>query len=145
MDTITLTTDHHEVITLSYEGDTLVEVIALQGRVYTHSYLEGGKLYVADPTAPYGTISSYTRQEVEQIALLGGKIHVYVEDLVNYTILPEWWTVECEIAVQGDAPDYPLSEESVGGEENSAAWGFISFIRDYLFKEVDDDTPWDEV
>jgi len=142
MDSITLTTNTNEVLTITYNGEKIIKVTALQGRVYTHSYLEGGQLYVADPAAPYGTISSYTRQEVEQIALLGGKIHVYVEDLVNYTILPSWWTVECEM--MEETPAWPLSEENIGGEENSFG-RFISFFRDHLFKEVDDDTPWDEV
>jgi hypothetical protein len=110
MRTVTLNTSFGAV-KLHYT-ETTIEKIEIGERVFTESYLDGGEIILSDYQAPYGVIWPLSFEQVENLSLTGGMVTLFADDLYSLRIVPDWWTVECQMAVEGDAPSWPLAEEA---------------------------------
>lgn len=130
-------------IVVHMDGDDVVR-IDCWGNQYTRSYLPGGKLIVSSIESPDRTIIHLSQEDMMKIYLNGGSFYAYVEDYAKFTVYPSWWSVEAAMAAEGDAPEWPLMEDDIGGDEGGGAFGLISLIAG-IIGQVGDDEEEDEV
>ena len=105
-----------EVI-ITWEGDEVASIL-LWGEEVSSSYLPEGKVVLAAclPSEWGQVIYPYSRKEVEELLLIGGKISVFADDLLTMEVVPSWWGVEHQMATEV-APSWPLAEDDIGGEK----------------------------
>lgn len=110
-----LTTKHTGTISIMWDGEAITQVTLGIGtkweRTITRSYLDDEKIVFSREDAPSGTIWPLSKGEIEEISLMGGKVMMYADDLYRLTVMPEWWTVECEMATEGECPEWTMSED----------------------------------
>lgn len=136
-------TKYTGTISVIWDGEQIVQVTLGIGtgwqKTITRSYLEDGQIIFSREDAPSGTILALNRQELEEVALMGGSVMLYADDLYRITVLPEWWSIECQMATEGECPPWPLVEEVTEG--NDLGQVIINRIREIISREDDED--WD--
>ena len=132
--TTTLSTTNGQ-LTLVMEGNNIISA-AIADLEMTESYLEDKKIVLSDGNAPHGVIVPLTAEDINNLLLVGGKVNLFAEDLFAMTVRPEWWTVECDMAIEGDAPEWPMAEDA---QANPLA-DIIDTIMGMLVIGDDDDT-----
>lgn len=100
------------------------------------SYL-GGPIVFGRGDAPSGAIWPLSMQELQEIALMGGSLQLFADDLYGVTVLPEWWTVECDMVVEGECPEWPLAEDNITNG-NDLGETIVQIIREIISREEDD-------
>lgn len=110
-----LTTKHSGTVVIGWMDDSIAQVTIGHGTTWektiTRSYLDDGKIVFSREDAPSGTIWPMSRCEIEEISLMGGKVNLHADDLYGLTVMPEWWTMECEMATESECPEWPMSED----------------------------------
>jgi hypothetical protein len=111
--------DNHskKEVVITWEGEDVASIL-LWGQKVTSSYLPEGKVVIAaDLPSEWGqVIYPYSRKEVEELLLTGGKIRIFADDLLSMEVTPSWWGVEHQMATEV-TPPWPLAEDAIGGEE----------------------------
>jgi hypothetical protein len=133
--TTTMTTIHGKVVMIDWDGEAVLSV-TLFGRTLTESYLDtvNHRIVFGASNTPCGVLLTLSRSQVEEIALCGGRIDLYADDLYGLDILPQWWNIECQMVSEGDAPAWPLSEDRTGGATEDTGGliaGLLSALIDY--------------
>lgn len=141
-----LTTKYSGTISILWNGETITQITIGQGtsweKTVTRSYLDDGKIVFSREDAPSGTIWPLSRGEIQEIALMGGKIMMYADDLYGLTVMPEWWGVECDMAIEGECPEWHLSEDDIAGENTDLGFSLVGMILDY-FSKPESQGSWD--
>jgi len=139
-----LITKHSGSISVIWDGEQIVQVTLGIGtkweRTVTRSYLENGQIVFSREDAPSGTMWPLGRADMEEVALMGGVVMMYADDLYRLTVMPEWWTVECQMAIEGECPEWPLAEEE---SPKSLGELIIDMIRE-IVDQQDDPEEWDK-
>ena len=139
-----LITKYTGAISIVWDGEAITQVTLGIGtkhqRTVSRSYLEDGQIIFSREDAPSGTIWPLSRQELEEIALMGGVVMLHADDLYRLVVLPEWWTVECEMAIEGECPEWPLAEEE---SPKSLGEVMLEMIQ-RIIEEADDPDQWDK-
>ena len=131
---ITLSTKNGEVI-LAFDGDKVVGA-TVYGRTVMAPYHDLGYM-VAQINLEFG-IFVMSRQEVEEIALNGGEVRLFADDLYIIKVLPSWWGVEFDMTMEGDTPNYPMSEDITDDEASeAAAYRLIASVMEALLNPKD--------
>lgn len=138
---VILNTLYHGVISVIYGSQSIDQVTICVGgkweNTMSFSYL-GGPIVFGRGDAPSGAIWPLSAQELQEIALMGGRLQLFADDLYVITVLPEWWTVECQMATEGECPPWPLAEDSTT-KEISLGEAIANHIREIIDREDD----WD--
>jgi hypothetical protein len=141
MNTMKLSTDSG-TLAIEWDGDVASSVTLWSGYTMTNSYLPDGKIVFSPENAPDGCIFPLDRKGVEEFALMGGRLRMFAEDLFGMRVTPEWWGVECEMAIEGECPEWPLSEDDIGGENTDMGFNLVGMILDH-FNKSDSQGNWD--
>ena len=141
MNTI-LTTDSG-TLAIEWTEDEVSSVTLWSGYVMTTSYLPDGKIVFSPGNAPDGCIFPLTRKGVEEYALMGGYLRMFAEDLFGMRVTPEWWGVECDMAIEGECPQWHLSEDDIAGEDTGMGFSLVGMILDH-FNKAESQGNWDD-
>lgn len=125
------------MLTLNYEGDKIISA-TLPGLEMTESYLDDGQIVIGHSDAPYGVIVPMSMEEVSNLSLVGGKAYLYAEDLFAINIRPEWWTVECDMAIAAE-PEWPMAEDVKEDPVDQIVTTIMGFIH-LMLEDGDEDT-----
>ena len=128
-----LTTDSG-TLQVEWDGDVVSSVTLWSGYVMTTSYLPDGKIVFSPSNTPDGCIFALSRKGVEEYALMGGHLRMFAEDLFGLRVTPDWWNVECDMAIEGECPEWPLAEDNIGGESTDIGFNLVGMILDHFNK-----------
>ena len=137
-----LSTDSGE-LHIEWDGDEVSLVTLWSGYVMKSSYLPDGKIVFSPEDAPDGCIFPLDRKNVEEYALMGGRLRMFAEDLFGLNVTPDWWGVECDMAIEGECPEWPLAEDNIGGENTDMGFSLVGMILDH-FNKAESQGNWDD-
>lgn len=139
IETTTMTTSRGEEVKVDWDGDSVISV-QLFGKIHQRSYLDtiSYKIVFNDPDAPFGCLWQLTRQELDEIALCGGRVHLVADDLYELRIIPHWWGVEHTMASDGEAPPWPICEDCIGGSQQDAFGFMVALLRSLIERDEDE-------
>jgi hypothetical protein len=139
------TTEYSGTISIIWDGEAITQVTLGIGtgwqKAIARSYLEDGQIIFSREDAPAGTIWALNKEEMEEISLMGGPVKLYADDLYSIRVIPEWWSVECQMAAEGECPEWPLAEENIGGEDLWKGFSLFSMLLQINDDESQDN--WD--
>jgi len=139
----TILTTRNGTLQIEWYEDAVSSITLWSGHKMTNSNLPDGKIAFSPQDVPNGCILPLTRNEVEEYALMGGKLYMIADDLYALTVFPIWWNVECEMAIEDECPEWPLAEEDIGGESLDLGFRLANVMLDYL-NNPDPLGNWDE-
>ena len=136
-----LTTDSGN-LSIEWTEDEVSSVTLWSGYVMTSSYLPDGKIVFSPGDAPDGCIFPLDRKGVEEYSLVGGHLRMFAEDLFGMCVTPDWWGVECDMAAEGECPEWPLAEDDIAGEDTGMGFSLVGMILDH-FNQSQEQGNWD--
>ena len=130
-------------LAIEWDGDEVSSVTLWSGYTMTTSYLPDGKIVFSPEDAPDGCIFPLDRKGVEEYALMGGRLRMFAEDLFGFNVTPDWWGVECQMAAEGECPEWPLAEDDIAGENTDLGFSLVGMILDH-FNQSQQEGNWDD-
>ena len=130
-------------LAIEWDGDEVSSVTLWSGHKMTSSYLDDGKIMFSPADAPDWCIFPLDRKGVEEYVLMGGRLSMFAEDLFSFNVTPDWWGVECDMAIEGECPEWPLAEDNIGGENTDLGFNLIGMILDH-FNQSQEEGNWDD-
>jgi hypothetical protein len=142
MNTMKLSTDSG-TLSIEWDGDAVSSVTLWSGYTMTTSYIDDGKIMFSPADAPDGCIFPLDHKGVEEYALMGGRLSMFAEDLFSMNVTPDWWGVECDMALEGECPEWPLAEDDIAGENTDLGFNLVGMILDH-FNKPESQGNWDD-